>query len=122
MADLKIPNLNMNSNKYIFKKKLSLRRKSKKRLFIESAFMFILSLFLVYINYLIPNKNLLLNNLPKTINKTYSLLVDLLSNLYEIFLVVFIFISIFVTFILLIGSFYRIFKVLMRKTRIINYK
>ena len=40
MADLNIPKLNMNSDKYIFKKKLSLRRKSKKRLFIESAFLF----------------------------------------------------------------------------------
>ena len=64
MADLNIPNLNMNSDKYIFKKKLSLRRKSKKRLFIESALMFILSLILVYINYLIPKKNLLIQNLP----------------------------------------------------------
>jgi len=36
MAELKIPNLNMNSDKYIFKKKLSLRRKSKKRLFTHS--------------------------------------------------------------------------------------
>ena len=60
MTDLKIPNLNMNSNKYIFKKKLSLRRKSKKRLFIESALMFILSFLLLYVNYLIPNKILLL--------------------------------------------------------------
>ena len=32
MADLNIPNLKMNSNKYIFKKKLSLRRKTNKRL------------------------------------------------------------------------------------------
>ena len=73
MADLKIPNLNVNSNKYIFKKKLSLRRKSKRRLFGESAFMLILSLLLVYINYLIPNKNLLLQNLPTTLNKSFFL-------------------------------------------------
>ena len=122
MADLKIPNLNMNSNKYIFKKKLSLRRKSKKRLFIESAFMFILSLFLIYINYLIPNKNLLLQNLPKTLNKSFILLIDLFSNLYEILLIVFIFISSIITLILLIGSFYRIFRVLKRKTKFISYK
>ena len=82
MADLKIPNINMNSNKYIFKKKLSLRRKSKKRLFTESAFMFILSLLLVYVNYLIPNKNLLLQNLPSTFNKSFLLLIDLFSYLY----------------------------------------
>ena len=122
MADLKIPNLNMNSNKYIFKKKLSLRRKSKKRLFIESAFMFILSLFLIYINYLIPNKNLLIQNLPKTLNKSFILLIDLFSNLYEILLVIFIFISSIITLILLIGSFYRILRVLKRKTKLISYK
>ena len=122
MADLKIPNLNMNSNKYIFKKKLSLRRKSKKRLFIESACMFILSLFLIYINYLIPNKNLLLQNLPKTLNKSFILLIDLFSNLYEILLIIFIFISSIITLILLIGSFYRIFRVLKRKTKLISYK
>ena len=50
MADLKIPNLNMNSDKYIFKKKLNIRRKSKRRLFSESAFMLLLSIFLIYIN------------------------------------------------------------------------
>ena len=122
MADLKIPNLNMNSNKYIFKKKLSLRRKSKKRLFIESAFMFFLSLFLIYINYLIPNKNLLLQNLPKTLNKSFILLIDLFSNLYEILLIIFIFISSIITLILLIGSFYRIFRVSKRKTKLISYK
>ena len=57
MSDLNIPNLNIKSDKYIFKKKLNLRRKSKKRLFTESFFLFIFSVLLVYINYLIPNKN-----------------------------------------------------------------
>ena len=122
MADLKIPNLNMNSNKYIFKKKLSLRRKSKKRLFIEAALLFILSLFLVYINYLIPNKNLLLEKLPTTLNRSFLLIKDLFLNLYELFLVIFIFISLLTTLILLIGSFYRIFRITRRKTRQISYK
>jgi len=122
MADLKIPNLDMNDNKYIFKNKLSLRRKSKRRLFIESGFMFSLSIFLVYINYLIPKKNLLLQNLSTNLNKSLTLLIDLLGNLSEIFLVIFIFISYFISLILLIGSFYRIVKILKRKTKIINYK
>ena len=91
MADLNIPRLNINSDKYIFKKKLSLRRKSKRRLFMESALMFILSLLLVYINYSIPNKNLLLQNLPTTFNKSFTLLIDLFSNIFEIFLVIFIY-------------------------------
>ena len=122
MADLNIPNLNTKSDKYIFKKKLSLRRKSKKRLFAESFFLFILSVLLVYINYLIPNKNLLLKNLPSTFNKSFLLLIDLLSYLYEIFLVIFIFVSSFIVLILMIGSFNRLFKVSKRKSKQIVYK
>ena len=122
MADLKIPNLDMNNNKYIFKKKLSLRRKSKRRLFMESALMFSFSLFFVYINYLIPNKRMLLQNLSITFKRSFALFIDLFTNLYEIFLVIFIFFSYFISLILLIGSFYRIIKIIKRKTRIINYK
>ena len=122
MADLNIPNLNMKSDKYIFKKKLSLRRKPKKRLFIESAFMFISSLFLIYINYLIPNKTLLLQNIPITLDRTFSLIIDIFSNLSEIFLVFFIFISSLVSLILFIGGLYRIVRIAKRKTRTINYK
>ena len=122
MADLNIPNLNIKSDKYIFKKKLNLRRKSKRRLFTESFFLFILSVFLVYINYLIPNKNLLLQNLTSTFNKSFLLLIDLFSYLYEIFLVIFIFVSSFTALILMIGSFNRLFKVSKRKSKQIVYK
>ena len=115
MADLNIPKLNMNSEKYIFKKNLTLRRKSIKRLFFESVFMFILSLFLVYLNYLIPNKILLLQKVPTNLYKSFVIFMDLFSSLYEIFLVIFIFISSIITFILLTGSFYRIFRIANRK-------
>ena len=122
MADLNIPNLNIKSDKYIFKKKLNLRRKSKRRLFTESFFLFIFSVLLVYINYLIPNKNLLLKNLPSTVNKSFLLLIDLFSYLYEIFLVIFIFASSFTALILMIGSFYRLFRLSKRKSKQISYK
>jgi len=122
MADLNIPNLNIKSDKYIFKKKLNLRRKSKRRLFTEAIFLFILSVLLVYINYLIPNKNLLLKNLPSTFNKSFLLLIDLSSYLYEIFLVIFIFASSFTALILIIGSFYRLFRIAKRKSKQIIYK
>ena len=122
MADLNIPNLNIKSDKYIFKKKLNLRRKSKRRLFTESFLLFILSVLLVYINYLIPNKNLLIKNLPSTFNKSFLLLIDLFSYLYEIFLVIFIFVSSFTALILMIGSFNRLFKVSKRKSKQIVYK
>ena len=122
MADLNIPNLNIKSDKYIFKKKLNLRRKSKRRLFTESFILFILSVLLVYINYLIPNKNLLLQNLPSTINKSFLLIIDLFSHIYEIFLVFFIFASSFAVLILMIGSFYRLFRISKRKSKQISYK
>ena len=122
MADLNIPNLNIKSDKYIFKKKLNLRRKSKSRLITESFILLILSVLLVYINYLIPNKNLLLQNLPLTINKSFILLIDLFSYFYEIFLVIFIFASSFTALLLMIGSFYRLFRVSKRKSKQISYK
>jgi type II secretory pathway component PulF len=122
MADLNIPNLNIKSDKYIFKKKLNLRRKSKKRLFTESFFLFIFSVLLVYINYLIPNKKLLLQNLPTTINKSFLLFIDLFSYLYEILLVIFIFVSSFTSLILIIGSFNRLLKISKRKSKQIFYK
>ena len=122
MADLNIPNLNIKSDKYIFKKKLNLRRKSKRRLFTESFFLFILSLLLVYINYLIPNKNLMIQNLPTTLNKSFVLIIELFLNLYELFLVIFVFISSFTVLILMIGSFNRLFRVSKRKSKQIVYK
>ena len=122
MADLNIPNLNIKSEKNIFKKKLNLRRKSKKRLFTESFFLFFFSVLLVYTNYLIPNKNLLLQNLPNTINKSFLLIIKLFSYLYEICLVVFIFASSFIALILMIGSLNRLFKISKRKSKQIIYK
>ena len=122
MADLNIPKLNMKSDKYIFKKNLSLRRKSKKRLFTESVLLFIFSILLVYINYLIPNKYLLLQNLPTSLSKSLKLTIDLFSNLSEICLVIFIFVSSFISLILMIGSIYRLFRVVKRKSKQIIYK
>jgi len=122
MADLNIPNLNMKSDKYIFKKKLSLKRKSKGRIFTEAALLFFFSLLLVYINYLIPNKNLLLQNIPNTINQSLVLLINLFSNAYQIFLVFFIIVSYLTSFILMIGSIYRLFRLSKRKSKQVIYK
>ena len=122
MADLKIPNLNMKSDKYIFKKKLTLRRKSKRRLFTEASILLILSLLLFYINYLIPNKYSLLQNLPSTLKKSYILIIDLFSNLYEILLLIFIFVSSFSALIFMIGSIYRLFRITKKKSKQIIYK
>ena len=122
MADLNIPNLKMNPDKYIFKKNLNFRRKSKKRLFIESTLMFFFSLLLVYMTYLIPDKKSLLLNLPNNFNISFKLISDLFLNLIDIFMVIFIFLSLFTSLILLIGSFYRVIKLSNSKTRKKSYR
>ena len=122
MADLNIPNLNKKSEKYIFKKKIPLRRKSIKKLFAEFAFMFILSFFLIYIIYLIPNKSFLLQKLPTNLNKSIELIIAFGSGLYEILLVIFIFLALVISLILFIGSLYRLFRIFNRKSKKISYK
>ena len=112
----------MKSEKYIFTKNLSLKRKTKRRLFIESLFMFFSRLFLVYINYLIPNKNFLIQNLPNALSKSFSLLIDLFLNLYEVLLLIIIIVSWIIALILLIGSLYRVLRILKRKSKKIIYK
>ena len=122
MADLKIPNLNKNSDKYFFKKKLSLRRKSKSKLINESFIMAFFSAFIIYLNYLIPNKILIFNNLFTNLSKLYTNVLDSFSYVYEICLFIFIIFSLIFALILIIGSFSRILKVVKRKTSRLNFK
>ena len=122
MADLNIPNLKKNPNKYIFKKRFNLKRKSKSRLFIEAFILFIFSIFLFYINYLIPNKYLLLQSLPNTLSKSFILLIELFSSLFNVALIIYIFISSILALFLLVGSIYRTYKIMKRRTKVINYK
>ena len=122
MADLKIPNLNKNSDKYFFKKKLSLRRKSKSKLINESFIMIFFSALIIYLNYLIPNKILIFNNLLINFSKLFANVLDSISYVYEISLSIFIIFSLLFALILIIGSFSRILKVLKRKTSRLNLK
>ena len=122
MADLKIPNLNKNSEKFLFKKKLSLRRKSKSKLIKESFIMFFSGVLLVYLNYLIPNKISIFKNLLNNFNKLISNILNSISYFYEIFLAIFIVVSIIFIIILIFGSFSRLLKVLKRKTKKVKFK
>ena len=117
MADLKIPNLNKNSDKYFFKKKLSLRRKSKSKLINESFIMLFFSALIIYLNYLIPNKMSIFNNILNNFSKLITNVLVSISYLYEIGLSLFIVCSLILAFVLIIGSISRILKVLKRKTR-----
>ncbi len=122
MADLKIPNLNKNSDKYFFKKKLSLRRKSKSKLINESFIMIFFSTLIFYLIYLIPNKISIFKNLLINFSKLFANVLDSISYVYEICLFIFIVISLIFALILFIGSFLRILKVVKRKTSRLPFK
>ena len=122
MTDLKIPNLNKSPNKYLFKNKLSLRRKSKSKLIKESFFMLFVSALIIYLNSLIPNKSLIFENLFNNFNKLNANLLDSILYLYEIILSIFIIFSLILALILIIGSISRIIKVSKRKTNRIQFK
>ena len=122
MADLKIPNLNKNSDKYFFKKKLSLRRKSKSKLINESFIMIFFSALIFYLIYLIPNKISIFKNLFINFSKLFANVLDSISYIYEICLSIFIIFSLIFALILFIGSFSRILKVVKRKTSRLNFK
>ena len=121
MADLNIPNLNKRNDKYLFKDKLPLKRKSKRRLINESFFMIIFSIIFATVSYLIPNKVILFQNLVGNVRKSFSLMLDLSFSLFQIFLVVFVIVSILFSLILLIGSLYRLRRVISRKSKNIKY-
>ena len=122
MADLKIPNLNKNSDKYFFKKKLSLRRKSKSKLINESFIMIFFSALIFYLIYLIPNKISIFKNLLINFSKLFANVLDSISYIYEICLSIFIVFSLIFALILFIGSISRILKVVKRKTSRLNFK
>ena len=122
MADLRIPNLNKNSDKFLFKKRLSLRRKSKSKLINESIVMFSISILIIYIIYIIPNKVSIFISFLDNVVKLFNNILDSISYFYEIFLAVFIVFSLIFTLILMLGTFSRLIKIIKRKSRKFSFK
>jgi len=122
MADLKIPNLYKNSDKFLFKKKLSLRRKSKGKLIKESFVLLLLSVFLIFLFNIIPNKLSVFNNFQNNIIIFLTTISKSISYLYEICLVLFIIVIVIFNLFLLLGVFSRVKKILKRKSRQISVK
>ncbi len=121
MSELKIPNLNNRSRQFLFKNKLTIKRKSKKRLLSESLLMFISSFILIFLNYLIPQKKILFYTFIDNIYKIYINFLNFFKYFYQILVVLFIIFSLITSTILLIGAFYRIYKILRRKTRKLKF-
>ena len=121
MSELKIPNLNNKSRQYLFKNKLTIKRKSKMKLLSESLFMFISALVLICINYLIPQKKVLINSFVENIYQIYLNFLNFFKYFYQIFLVIFIFFISIMSVILLMGALYRLYRVIRRKTKKFNF-
>ena len=122
MADLKIPNMNKNSDKFFFKKKLSLGKKSKRKLKKESFLMLFSSFFLNYLVYLIPNKELIFKNFSNNFSMLIGNVMESLTYFYQICLVLFIVLLLLSSFVLILGSFTRFMKILKRKNRPITFR
>ena len=84
--------------------------------------MLFLSSLIIYLNYLIPNKKLIFNNLIDNFRKLIANVFSSISYLYEICLFMFIIFSLTFALVLIIGSFSRILKVVKRKTSRIKLK
>ena len=121
MSEIKIPNLNNRSRQFLFKNKLTIKRKSKKKLLSESILMLISSFILIFLNYLIPQKKILFYSFLDNIYQIYLNFLNFFKYFYQILLVIFIILTLITSTLLLIGSLYRIYKVLKRKTRKFNF-
>ena len=122
MADLKIPTLNKNSDKFFFKKKLTLSRKSKSKLLRECFLMLTFSIFIIYLNYLIPNKILIFKNFTTNMMGLMNIIVSSMNYVYQICLAIFIIFSFLFVLILLLGSFSRLLKIMKRKSKRFNFQ
>lgn len=122
MAELKIPNLYKNSDKNLFKKKLTLRRKSRSKLIGESILMMLTSAIIIYLNYLIPGKVTLFKYFNKNFLYTLDVFINLMTYIMKLSAVILIVLSLFFSVMLFVGALYRILKVLKRKTKRISFR
>ena len=116
-----MPMIKNKSRQYLFKNKLKIRRKSKRELIKESFLMMIVGLFLLLINYFIPAKIELFNSFTGNIFDILSNVIEILSHSLEIVVVLLIGFSILLSLFLIVGSINRIIKVILPKSRKINF-
>ena len=110
------------SNQYLFKKKINIRRKSKKELVKESFFMMIFGLFLLLVNYYVPQKMELFNSFRKNIFDIYNNLFEIILKSFEIIVVLLICFTLIISIVLIIGSIFRIVKIFQGKPSKIRFR
>ena len=117
-----MPRIKNKSRQYLFKNKLNKRGKSKRELLKESFFMMIVGLFLLLINYLIPQKMELFNSFKNNIIKTINNLLEIFSFTLEILVVLLICFSLLISILLIVGSINRIVKLLLSRSRKVRFR
>ncbi len=117
-----MPKIKNRSKQYLFKNKLNKRLKSKGELLKESFFMMIFGLFLLLINFLIPQKVELFSSFKKNIFATFNNLMEVLSYFIEIFFVILICFIFLISIFLIVGSINRIIKVILPRSRKIRLR
>ena len=80
------------------------------------------SIFIFYINYIIPNKKIIFENFINNFGKLIANVLESVSYTYEICLAIFIVFSSILALILMLGAFTRIMKIVKRKSRQIRFK
>ena len=112
MTDLKIPNLNNKPKNFLFRNKIPLVKKSKYKLIRESILMLILGIAILCINFYIPSQELLFDSFNNNLLNIYGNIVSIAKYSLQVILVIFLVLSKISAFILLLGSFYRIIRIL----------
>ena len=110
------------SRQYLFKNKLNKRVKSRRELIKESFFMMIVGLFLLLINYLIPQKMELFNSFKNNVMNTLINLLEIFFYSLEIITVLIICFTYIISLFLIAVSFNRIIKIILPKTRKIKLR
>ena len=117
-----MPNIKKKSRQFLFKNKLNKRGKSRRELIKESFFMMIVGLFLLLINYLIPQKMELFNSFKINVMNTLNNLLEILYYSFEILIVLLICFTLLFSIFLIAGSINRIIKIVIPKTRKIKLR
>ena len=117
-----MPMIKNKSRQYLFKNKLDRRGKSRRELIKESFFMMIVGLFLLLINYLIPQKIELFNSFKNNVIGILNSLLEILSYSLEILIVLLICFTFLISLFLIAGSINRIVKLLLPRSRKIRFR
>ena len=117
-----MPNIKRKSRQYLFKNKINKSGKSRREAIKESLFMMIIGLFLLLINYLIPQKMELFNSFRNNVINILNNLLEIISYSLEIIIVLLICFTFLISIFLIAGSINRIIKLLLPRSRKIRFR